>query len=272
VKTILIPVEFSSSFDSTLRFASRWAQDYGYERIILLKSSNQTVFDQIVLSVDYMMVKQRYLSEERTLLDAKARLLTNFLEDGPAAIKVYTSLNDQPLLRSILEIIDNVSPELIIVASSRPEEVIAIAKVSPIRVLIVPPSHSYLPVEEALVPVDLGKIDHLSRLDLYQDAVFLEKTKLFVLNIDPSHHSIEPDEHSISTERALHEYLRHFRHEIFYSDHPDIIEGILGFAMKHNVQLIIALPGRHSFLYRLTHKSISEAIFRNAQIPVLILK
>jgi nucleotide-binding universal stress UspA family protein len=272
VKTILIPIEFSSSFDSTLRFASRWAQDYGYERIILLKSSQQTVFDQVVLSVDYMMMKQRYLSEDRTKLDSKATILKNFLEAGPAAIKVYTSLNDQPLLRSILEIIDSESPELIIVGNNRPEEVIAIAKVSPIRVLIVPPSHSYMPVEEALVPVDLGRIDHLSRFDLYRDSSLLEKTKLIVLNIDPSRHPIEQDEHSISTKRALHEYLKHFRHEIFYSDHSDIIEGILEFAMKRPVQLIIALPGRHSFLYRLTHKSISEAIFRNAQIPVLILK
>jgi nucleotide-binding universal stress UspA family protein len=38
------------------------------------------------------------------------------------------------------------------------------------------------------------------------------------------------------------------------------------------VQLIIALPGRHSFLYHLTHQNIQQGILRNAQKPVLILK
>lgn len=217
-------------------------------------------------------MKQRYFSEAQAQLDTKARTLTNFLEGGPAQVKVYTSLNEQPLLRSILEIIDNESPELIITGSSRPEEVIAIAKASPIPVLIVPPSHSYLPVEEALVPVDLGKIDHLGRFDIYQDSAFFKKTRLLVLNIDPAGNHIKHDEHFTNSERSMHEYLKHFQHEIFYSDNPEIIKGIREFAIQHPVQLIIALPGRHSFLYRLTHKSISEAIYRNDQIPVLILK
>jgi nucleotide-binding universal stress UspA family protein len=273
MRAILIPVDFSSSMDNTLRFAARWAQAYGYKRIILLKSSNQTVFDQIVVSADYMMMKQHFLSEERVLLDAKAKMLIDYLEEGPAAIRVYSSLSDQPLLRSILEITNTEGPELIITGSNRPEEVISIAKTSPIRVLIVPPSYEYQPVEEALLPVDFRTIDQLSRFDLYQaETTFLAKTRLLVLNIVTARHQIEPDEHFLSIERALHGYLKHFQHEIFYSDHPEIIEGILKFAIQHPVQLLIALPGHHSFLYRLTHKSISEAILRNAQIPVLILK
>ncbi len=39
-----------------------------------------------------------------------------------------------------------------------------------------------------------------------------------------------------------------------------------------NLKVSIALPGKYSFLYSLTHGSISEAIYRNAQKPVLILK
>jgi hypothetical protein len=36
--------------------------------------------------------------------------------------------------------------------------------------------------------------------------------------------------------------------------------------------MIIALPGKYSFFYNLTHKSITQAIALNAARPVLILK
>jgi hypothetical protein len=50
------------------------------------------------------------------------------------------------------------------------------------------------------------------------------------------------------------------------------MNGILNFTQTKDVQLIVALRGKRSFLYYLTHKSISEAIYRNAKEPVLILK
>ena len=73
-------------------------------------------------------------------------------------------------------------------------------------------------------------------------------------------------------EQHVHERLRDYKHEICYSSDKNIINGILSFTEKHKIQLIISLPGKHSFLYYLTHKSISDAICRNAREPVMILK
>jgi hypothetical protein len=83
---------------------------------------------------------------------------------------------------------------------------------------------------------------------------------------------VQPDEKFRSTEEKLHQILKNFPHQIIYTNEADIINGILNFETKHPVEIIIALPGKYSFLYTLTHKSISQAIYRNATKPVLILK
>jgi hypothetical protein len=50
------------------------------------------------------------------------------------------------------------------------------------------------------------------------------------------------------------------------------IDAIMDFVKHHPVQVILALPGKYSFLYRLTHQLIAEACCRNTEKPVLIVK
>jgi len=73
-------------------------------------------------------------------------------------------------------------------------------------------------------------------------------------------------------EKSLHNYLNNFHHEIYYESNKNVIDGILNFEKINHVQLLIALPGVHSFLYSLTHKSVSEALYRRCLLPVMILK
>jgi hypothetical protein len=95
---------------------------------------------------------------------------------------------------------------------------------------------------------------------------------LYILHVDEREGVVATNKWRIDTERELHAYLNDFPHQLFYSCNKSIVSGILDFSDKHEIQLLIALPGKQSFLYNLTHKSISDAISRNAKIPVLILK
>jgi len=181
-----------------------------------------------------------------------------------------------------MEIIEDEHPELIVVGSDNINyssnsfvagNVISIAKISPVRVLIVPSHYAYQYVERALVPVNFSTVNTLDKIEQHTAKTpQWRNKKLLVLNVDPKEKYMNTDDEFIKAEKILHEYLQNFQHEVFYSNNKNIIEGLQEFAKTHEVQLIIALPGKHSFLYSLTHKSISEAIYSNAQHPVLILK
>jgi len=282
MKTLLIPVDFTDTSDNAVAFAAEWCKRYQYERVILLRTFYDNVFDHIVLSAEYAPVSQEYRQQERqeTLerLESLSERLTSLVGEG---IEVDTMVSEMPLLRAILSAIKEEQPEMLLVGSDNYSyssgsfiagNLIAIVKASPIRVLIVPAGYTYKPVETALVPTDYNMVDVLDKFNKLETSPLWSDTKLLVLNVDAKERYLHPDEAFNRKEGALHEYLRNFNHEIHYSNDKNIMNGILNFTREHDVQIIVALRGKRSFLYYLTHKSISEGISRNAKEPVLILK
>jgi hypothetical protein len=196
-------------------------------------------------------------------------------------VDVISMVSEAPLLRAIMEVVREESPELIVLGSDSYRyssgsfiagNLISIAKASPVRVLIVPSTYQYQRVENILVPCDYNTLDSLSKVSDLQIPAQWKDSKLLVFNVDPKERYLHPDEQLKAAEQHVHERLKGFPHEIRYSNERNIINGILHFTQQQPIQLIISLPGKHSFLYYLTHRSISDAICRNAQEPVLILK
>ncbi|UPK67830.1 universal stress protein [Chitinophaga filiformis] len=282
MKTLLIPVDFSTTSDNAVDFAIEWSKDYGYERIILLKTFYDTVFDHIVVSAEYAPVSPHYMAREReeaTLqMDSLSRHIIGKTDNS---LQVVSMVSEAPLLRAILEVVREESPEMIVLGSDNFKyssgsfiagNLIAIAKASPVRVLIVPAAYTYQPVKNILVPCDYKTLDSLHKLENLRIPPQWNDSKLLVLNVDAKERYLNPDDQLIAAEEHVHERLREYQHEICYSSDKNTINGILSFTEKHRIQLIISLPGKHSFLYYLTHKSISDAICRNAREPVMILK
>jgi nucleotide-binding universal stress UspA family protein len=282
MKTLLVPVDFTATSENAVNLAAEWSRRYGYDRIILLKTFYNSMFENMVVSAEYSNVNQDYLNNERDKITGQLRELCHRLgsKTGPQ-VKVTTAVSEMPLLRSIIEVIENEKPELMILGSDNysqssggfiADNIINIARSSPVRVLIIPADYTYIPVKEALVTFDFNTLNTLDKLNSLKTAQQWSDIRLLVLNVDASERYLKPDKKFSEMENSLHNYLKNFQHEIYYSNDRNVINGIMNFTKTNNVQLIIALPGRHSFLYSLTHKSISEAIYRNARQPVLILK
>ena len=283
MKTMLIPVDFTTTSENAVSYAVEWSKAYDYKRIILLKTLYNSMFDSMIPSVDYVRVNQDYMVEEREEATQKLKAMcSELIGKVEPDIKVLLAVSELPLLRSILEIIEDEKPELVVVGSDNYDyssdsfvagNAIEIAKASPVRVLVVPAHYQYQPVKQALVPVNFNTINSLNKLHNIQAATPQWKEKeLLVLNVDPKERYLHPDENFKNAENTLHQYLHDYQHEVYYSNNKNILNGIMEFSRDHDTQLIVALPGKHSFLYSLTHKSISEALYRNAKRPVLILK
>jgi nucleotide-binding universal stress UspA family protein len=282
MKTLLIPVDFTSTSDNAVTFAAEWCRKYEYERVILLRTFYDNVFDHIVLSAEYAPVSQEYRQQERTETLEKLEVLSGQLKSALGkGIIVTTTVSEMPLLRAILSVIREEQPEMLLLGSDNYSyssgsfiagNVIAIVKASPIRVLIVPAGYTYKPVETALVPCDYNSMAVLDKFNNVPKAPMWTATKLLVLNVDAKEKYLHPDDTFKTAENNLHEYLKNFDYQVIYSNEKNVMDGIMNATQNYNVQLIVALRGKRSFLYYLTHKSISEAIYRNAKEPVLILK
>lgn len=281
MKTLLVPVDFSDTSDNAVEFAVQWAGNYNYDRIILLKSLYDSMFESIIVSAEYGNVSQDYKRLEREETVAALDKVCHKVAASLPAAKVMTAVSEYPLIRSVIEVIEEEGVDLVVLGSDHHSyssdsyisgHVITIAKMSPVRVLIVPADYVYKPVKHVLVPCNFNTIQWLEKINSLPGSAAWHQVTMDVLNVDPGMRYLDPDEKFKATEEKLHQILKNFPHQIFYTNENDIIKGILNFEETHPVEIIIALPGRYSFLYSLTHKSISQAIYRNAKKPVMILK
>lgn len=280
MRTILVPVDFTSTTENAVRVAADWAKTYGYQNIILLKTAGESEFDYLHIAEGHSFVNEESVNNllQRTelLLDQLSSIVT---EKSPE-IKVSKILSDWALTRSINELLkDEPSVELIILGSDDQtsatesfvsDNIISIARTSPVKTLIVPNSYHYTPVKNIFIPCDINGIKRLERLFHHKSLIHKQDVHLSFLNINAREKEDENKKKEL--EDYIREHLTEIPSNIYYSHDENIINGILTFAATHEADLIIALPGKHSFLYYLASRSISEGIYQNTHQPVLILK
>ncbi|EDM37527.1 universal stress protein [Pedobacter sp. BAL39] len=279
MKTILIPLDFSETSANALKYASNLLKALHVSRVILLKTFYKSIYEQLLPSADFVQLSNEDMLEERTEINQQLKVLANeLLSNCNPDLQIETVLSERPLLRAVHDVIERQKPDLILYGSDSAngheesyigEQVIAIAKTSPVPVLIIPSDVSYQKISRALIPCDFAMTSRLNPVSSSGSPLRWWNPQLTILNIDPRHSHLEHEAEHLS---ALEDFLSGMEYKVSYSDDEDVVNGILSFADEQDLQLIVALPGKYSFFRNLTHKSTTEAITLNAKHPILILK
>jgi len=279
MKTLLIPVNFSGSSENIIQYAADFSCDTHVERIILLKSFYISVYTQLLPDTDFVQLSAEEIDVERHNELEKLKVLGHqLLKKCLPTIKIKTVISELPLLRAVHEVLAEEHADVVMIGTDKElylndpyisEQIIGIAKTSPRPVMIIPNHIGYKRIEEAVVPCDFAAISRLNAFKTYGDPAKWLHPKLLLLNVDPKqkHHE---DEAKLTS--GLKELMEGYEYKVYFSEDKDTVHGILNFARQHNPQLIIALPGKYSFFYNLTHRSITKALTLNADRAVLILK
>ncbi|WP_370900953.1 universal stress protein [Chryseobacterium gossypii] len=282
MRTILVPIDFTPTTENAVKTAAKWAKQYEYQHIILLKATGESEFDYLPLAEGYSFVNEESINNllERTelLFDELSKIVAEISPD----VQVSRLLSDWALTRSINEVLKNQpSIELIILGSDDPtssnesfvsDNIIGIARTSPVKALIVPNSYTYNNIKNIVIPCDINGIKKLERLFHHKSIIRKKDVRLLFLNINTKGDTDIDADKKKELEDYIQQHLTGIPSSIHYSYDENIIRGILTFASSNDADLIIALPGKHSFLYYMTNRSISEGIYQNTSQPVLILK
>jgi len=276
MKTILIPVDFSTVCNNAINFAVALVNESKAERIVLLKSFYISIYAELLPSADFVQLNADDIREERGKAIAQLKQLQeNIQSQVSASVKVDTALSESPLLRAVHEAIAEIKPDLLVLGSNSSEldegyiagELVSIAKSSPVPVLVVPADAAYRSIKNVLVPVELKTASGLALLDGLKLIAPNEQPQLLLLDIDENSR-----EHQEELNKAIADLMVGYRYEVYQANERNKIHAILSFARENNLDLIAALPGKNSFFYNLTHRNITEALALNAKRPVLILK
>lgn len=276
MKTLLVPVDFSSPCNNAVSFAADLSNDRDFKQIILLTNFYKPVFETYFPSADFVQDSDETLRSQKDEIKKQLEgLKQEMLTKVDADIQIKTILTETPLLRSIVETIEKEHPDILLLGSNSAaapcesffaEHLIEITKASPIPVLVVPPKSEYQKLKTVLVPCDFRSLHHVSVLQRLEKIKTLHHPEIALLNVGSS------DKPKEEIDKAVKELMKDFDYKLYHLDGKNVLKSIISFADQQHLQMIIALPGRHSFLYSLTHQSITTGLSVNAQKPVLILK
>lgn len=282
MRTILVPIDFTSTTENAVKVASQWAKQYEYEHIILLKTSDESEFDYLHIAEGHSFVNEESINSLLEKTELLLKNLSNIILEKFPDLKVSKAVSNWTLTRSINDIVkEQPSIELIVLGSDDQavssdsvvsENIINIARTSPVKTLIVPNGYNYSEIKNILIPCDINGITKLERLFNHKYIIRKQDVQLMFLNIHTKENQTIIEEKKAEIQEYIHQHLTEIPSTIYYSYDKNIVDGILTFASSNKTDLIIALPGKHSFLYFLTSTSISEGIYQNVNQPVLILK
>lgn len=280
MRTLLVPVDFTPTSDNAVDYAAGFCRQFNYQRIILLKSFYDTVFDEVVMAAEYGGVSADFRSKEHEHANERLEQLGKKLMSQNENLQVIAITSELPIMRAIAQVISDEEPRAILVGSDNNAydsdsyvsgHVIQIARSSPVNVIVVPAGQLFEPIKEVLIPVDTFTKGSLAKLDEVGNRPYLGKMKLNILKFNTAN-SKEIEQQHLAEDEELHHTLSYANHELFSGSETKAIDAVINFIKQHPVQLILALPGKYSFLCRLTHQLIAEAICRNTKKPVLIVK
>ncbi|GGB21184.1 universal stress protein [Puia dinghuensis] len=249
MKKILVLVDFSAPSVNAVDYAADLARDKDFGEVILMANLFVPLFEQIVPTADLTQVDAVDISgRKEKMMQQLQKLQTRLEKNLPPAIKTSTVIGSHALLRSVLHEVAADGPSLVIVGISKRNtmedcsigrQIIPLAKVTPVPLLVIPPESHYRPIEDVLVaraPADASQ-------------------------------PVPP-----GTTEALVTLFGEVHYQQYALEKKDMLQGVLQAAAERKVQIIIALPGKRSFFYNLTHQNIMHGIVLNAEKPVLILK
>lgn len=282
MRTILVPIDFTSTTENAVQVAAEWAKHYEYQNIILLKIAGESEFDYLHIAEGHSFVNEESVNSLLERTELRFDQLSKVISEISPEIKVSRLLSDWALTRSINEVLKNQpSIEMIILGSDDStssaesfvsDNIIAISRTSPVKTLIIPNSYRYSSIKNIVIPCDINGIKKLERLFHHKSMIEKQDLRLSFLNINTKEGTDINPVKKKELEDYIHQHLTDLPGSIYYSYDENVIKGILTFASANGADLIIALPGSHSFLYYMASRSISEGIYQNTNLPVLVLK
>ncbi len=93
--------------------------------------------------------------------------------------------------------------------------------------------------------------------------------ELHVLNISKKN---QHSPHAIFESGVLMELLSPINHEYHFIINENIDEGIIDFAEKNNIDLLIVMPKQHNLLDKLIHGSHTKQLVLHSHVPVMALQ
>ena len=271
MKRILVPTDFSETSKNAARYAVQLAASIPGASIVLYNLT-----DALALGSDSSPLTEDK-SDRFTILQAALNNLKTDLKDF-SDTPVQTVVEEgSSLTENLARYARHHGIDLIIMGitgATRLEQILMgsnalnVVNTGACPVIIVPPHAKYTPIRKVLFACDLKDVTTTVPVAPIKSILNSFKPQLFVVNVDTDHY-VEVTETYKSERAILENLLEDYNPEFYFIRMYDFQESISSFAADREIDLILTVPRKHSFLSGLFKTSHTKKLAYHSHVPIL---
>ncbi|MEO6549061.1 MAG: universal stress protein [Ferruginibacter sp.] len=272
MKTIIVPVDFSTTSANAAEFAGNLAAFYGadiwlyhaYEIPIALSEFAYPVVD--IADMQKAAEHELELAKEVTISKLNR------------AITINTKAEMNVLQLGLDNFCDAIKPDMVVMGLSGKKTLTRlIVGSNTIKtvfnliypILIVPPKAAFIPVKKIGFACDYRQVEERTPVTFLKRIVKDFHAELHVLNVD--HTNKKTVAENLSESHVIYDLLRDTKAEFHSIDAGEITDGINWFIDHPKLDWLVIIPKKHRLLDKLFKRSHTKELVYHTHIPLLCI-
>lgn len=273
MKKFLVPTDFSETSKNAARYAVELAQDDPNTTIILYY-----LYDKISAGTDGSPLTETDEDRKKVLQQALSNLEIELHEISTVRIQ-YVAEEGTSLVECVERYVRYNGIDVVVMGitgATRLEQIfmgsnaLNMARQGVCPVIIVPPNAVFRKIQNVLFASDFKNVKSTTPVAQIKSILEHFKPNLHIVNVDAEHYVELTDEY-----RAEREWLartfEEFNPEFYFIRMYDFLDAVSNFTADHDIDLIITVPRKHSFLTGLYKTSHTKRLAYHSQVPLVAI-
>jgi len=271
MKKFLVPTDFSDTSKNAARYAVQMAASIPESKIILYN-----VFDKIAAGSDGSPLTET-TEDRKTILNSALHNLELEISDSSGVEIEFIAEENSSLIDAMTKYVKYNGIDLVIMGitgATRLEQIFMGSNtlnfiyedVCP--VIIVPPAAGYKKIENVMFLSDFKDVTNSTPFNSIRRVLDLFKPVLHIVNVD-SEHYIELTEEYKAERAKLEKMFQAYTPQFYFMRLFDFLDAISSFTMDRNIDIIVTVPKRHSFVTGLFKTSHTKKLAYHSHVPLV---
>lgn len=269
MKKFLIPIDFSDASQNAAKYAVQLTQEIPGVQVIFYHVYGTISFPTLTSKEEGSRQKISEGELEKLKVDIGGidnTTITCVAEEG----SLVENIHDYTLGNHIDLVIMGITGSSKITQVFMGTNTLNVIRNITCPVMIIPPDAKFTGISSVVFTSDFKDVSRTTPFNTIKKILDTFKPSLNILNVDSEHYVELTDEFKIERE-AMEERLGQYNPEFSFLRSYDFLEGINSFVNTKNIDAIISMPRKHSFLSQLFKTSHTKKLAYHSTVPIFAI-
>ncbi len=269
MKKFLVPVDFSDASINAARYATQLTKDIDGAEIILYHVYSK-------LSMASLTSKEegsRHRVSEHALEDVRQKVALSGVENISVVAEegsFLENVSDYTLGNNVAMVIMGITGSSRITQVFMGTNTLNVIRNITCPVMIIPPDAVYRGLSKVVFTSDFKDVARTTPFPALRKILDLFQPELHILNVDSEHYVELTPEYKIERE-AMEDKLGQYNPEFSFLRSYEFLQGINDYVELREIDAIITVPRKHSFLSQLFKTSHTKKLAYYSTVPIIAI-